>query len=153
MEAKTQISLVKRALAHVEARTTDADTERGPTTLRAAAYLGEERLAREQERIFRSLPLAVAHSSMLEAPGDFVTHDLSGAPLLVVRGDDGQVSAFLNVCRHRGTRVEQLPCGSGKKAFVCPYHSWSYARDGRRRSRGLRLAEGARLRRAATPRR
>jgi len=67
---------------------------------------------------------------MLEAPGDFVTHDLSGAPLLVVRGDDGQVSAFLNVCRHRGTRVEQLPCGSGKKAFVCPYHSWSYARDG-----------------------
>lgn len=142
---------------------------------------------------------------MLEAPGDFVTHDLSGAPLLVVRGDDGQVSAFLNVCRHRGPRVEQLPCGSGKKAFVCPYHSWSYMRDGqpprdpapgglrrhrqdrarprarasgrgggarvrpcvtrgvggrrparrarlpgsaRRRPRGLRLAEGARLRRA-----
>jgi phenylpropionate dioxygenase-like ring-hydroxylating dioxygenase large terminal subunit len=76
------------------------------------------------------MPLVVAHSSMLAAPGDFVTHDLSGVPLLVVRGDDGKVSAFLNVCRHRGTRVEQLPCGSGKKAFVCPYHSWSYARDG-----------------------
>jgi phenylpropionate dioxygenase-like ring-hydroxylating dioxygenase large terminal subunit len=64
------------------------------------------------------------------SPGDFVTHDLGGVPLLVVRGDDGTVSAFLNVCRHRGTRVEDLPCGSGKRAFVCPYHAWSYARDG-----------------------
>jgi phenylpropionate dioxygenase-like ring-hydroxylating dioxygenase large terminal subunit len=130
MEAKRQIELVKRALAHVAARTTDADTERGPTTLRAATYLGEERLAREQERLFRSLPLVVAHSSMLASAGDFITHDHGGVPLLVVRGDDGKISAFLNVCRHRGTRVEPLPCGSGKKAFVCPYHSWSYARDG-----------------------
>lgn len=130
MEAKKQIELIKRALAHVDARTTDADRKRGPTTLRAATYLGEERLAREQERLFRALPLVVGHSSMLPAPGDFITHDHAGVPLLVVRGDDGRVSAFFNVCRHRGTRVEQLPCGSGKKAFVCPYHSWSYARDG-----------------------
>ena len=130
MEPKKQIDLVKRALAHVAARTTDEDTEHGPTRLRAATYLGEERLAREQERVFRAVPLVVAHSSMLRAPGDFVTHDASGVPLLVVRGDDGKVSAFLNVCRHRGTRVEPLPCGSAKKAFVCPYHSWSYARDG-----------------------
>lgn len=48
----------------------------------------------------------------------------------MVRGDDGELRAFLNVCRHRGTRVENLPCGSGKKAFVCPYHAWSYGRDG-----------------------
>lgn len=128
MEAKTQITLVKRALAHVAARTTDSES--APTTLAAATYLGEDRLAREQERIFRALPIAVAHGSMLPSPGDFVTHDLSGVPLLVVRGDDGKVSAFFNVCRHRGTRVEDLPCGQGKKAFVCPYHSWSYARDG-----------------------
>ena len=124
------MSLVERALAHVAARTTDADSERGPTKLAAATYLGEERLAREQERLFRALPIAIAHSSMLPAPGDFIAHDELGLPLLIVRGDDGEVSAFLNVCRHRGTRVENLPCGSGKKAFVCPYHSWSYARDG-----------------------
>jgi phenylpropionate dioxygenase-like ring-hydroxylating dioxygenase large terminal subunit len=129
MEAKTQITLAKRALAHVAARTTDSDS--APTTLAAATYLGDEQLAREQDRIFRALPIAVAHGSSLASPGDFVTHDLSGVPLLVVRADDGRVSAFLNVCRHRGTRVEDLPCGSGKKAFVCPYHAWSYARDGR----------------------
>jgi phenylpropionate dioxygenase-like ring-hydroxylating dioxygenase large terminal subunit len=128
MKAKTQISLVERALAHVAARTTDEAG--GPTTLPAANYLGEARLEREQERIFRALPVAVAHRSMLPSPGDFITHDLSGVPLLVVRGDDGSVSAFFNVCRHRGTRVEQQPCGQGKKAFVCPYHAWSYARDG-----------------------
>ncbi|MDB4934926.1 MAG: hypothetical protein JWP87_1898 [Labilithrix sp.] len=128
MEAKRQITLAKRALAHVAARTTDS--EAAPTTLRADTYLGEERLRLEQERLFRSLPVAVAHTSMLPSPGDFVTHDLGGVPLLVVRGDDGKVSAFLNVCRHRGTRVEDLPCGRGKKAFVCPYHAWSYARDG-----------------------
>ena len=52
------------------------------------------------------------------------------APLLIARGDDGVVNAVLNVCRHRGTRVETMPCGGGKKAFVCPYHGWSYGRDG-----------------------
>jgi phenylpropionate dioxygenase-like ring-hydroxylating dioxygenase large terminal subunit len=130
MEASKQVSLVKRALAHVAARTTDADLTHGPTTLRADTYLGEARLAREQERIFRALPMPVAHVSQLASPGDFVTHDALGLPLLVVRGDDGELSAFFNVCRHRGTRVEALPCGSGKKAFVCPYHAWSYARDG-----------------------
>jgi len=65
--------------------------------------------------LFRELPVQVAHGSH---------------PLLVVRGDDREVSAFLNVCRHRGTRVEDVPCGHEKKAFVRPYHAWSYARDG-----------------------
>jgi phenylpropionate dioxygenase-like ring-hydroxylating dioxygenase large terminal subunit len=74
--------------------------------------------------------MPVAHASSLAAPGDFVTHDHLGVPLLLVRNDDGELHAFLNVCRHRGTRVEDLPCGSAKKAFVCPYHAWSYGRDG-----------------------
>lgn len=134
MEAKRQLELADRALRHVAARTTDADDERGPAKVATATYLGEELLAREQARIFRALPIAIAHSSALPCPGDFITHDELGVPLLVVRGDDGALSAFFNVCRHRGTRVENLPCGSGKKAFVCPYHSWSYARDGQLRA-------------------
>lgn len=56
--------------------------------------------------LFRELPVPVAHGSH---------------PLLVVRGDDREVSAFLDVCRHRGTRSEDAPCGHEKKAFVCPY--------------------------------
>ncbi len=128
MEPNRQISLVRRALAHVEQRTTD--TGAGPSTVAARTYLDDERFAREQERLFRALPIAVAHVSELPSPGSFVTHDASGVPLLVVRGDDLEVSAFLNVCRHRGTRVEDAPCGRDKKAFVCPYHAWSYGRDG-----------------------
>jgi phenylpropionate dioxygenase-like ring-hydroxylating dioxygenase large terminal subunit len=129
MEAKKQVELVRRALAHVERRTTDRDA--GPTTVAARTYVDEARFARELEEIFRRSPIAVGHVSQLASPGDFVTHDASGVPLLVVRGDGGELSAFLNVCRHRGTRVESAPCGRGKKGFVCPYHAWSYARDGR----------------------
>jgi phenylpropionate dioxygenase-like ring-hydroxylating dioxygenase large terminal subunit len=114
-------------LAHLEHRTTDR--EAGPTTVPVAAYADPARFEREQGPLFRDLPLALCHSSQLAAPGSFVTHDASGIPLLIVRGDDGQVGAYLNVCRHRGTRVEAAACGA-RKAFVCPYHAWSYGRDG-----------------------
>ena len=119
-------------LAHLDARTTDADD--APTTLKTETYAAgaaaDARHARELDRIFRATPLAVGHVSQLPNAGDFFTTDVADAPLLVVRGDDGTVQAFLNVCRHRGTRVEPAPCGHAK-AFVCPYHAWSYARDGR----------------------
>jgi phenylpropionate dioxygenase-like ring-hydroxylating dioxygenase large terminal subunit len=128
MKQETQVALVRRILDHIAARTTD--TADRPSTLPIAAYVDEARLARENAVLFRELPLPIAHRSMLPNPGDFITHDLSGVPLLLIRRDDGTVGAFLNVCRHRGTRVEPAPCGS-KKAFSCPYHAWTYARDGR----------------------
>ncbi len=127
MDPSTQIDLVRRVLAHVETRTTDHAAM--PTTRAVAAYVDAERHEREVQALFRGLPVAIAHRSALAAPGDFVTHDANGRPLLVVRGDDGVLRAFLNVCRHRGTRLEQAPCGK-KKAFTCPYHAWTYAKDG-----------------------
>jgi phenylpropionate dioxygenase-like ring-hydroxylating dioxygenase large terminal subunit len=87
------------------------------------------RFDREFPALFRALPIAVGHVSQVARPGDYFTHDASGLPLLVARGDDGRIRAFLNVCRHRGTRIENAPCGQ-RKAFVCPYHAWSYGRDG-----------------------
>lgn len=127
MRAERQEALVRRILAHLDARTTD--TGAGPHREPVASYVDPVRHAREVGELFSELPLAIAHSSQLARPGDFLTHDASGVPLLVVRRDDGELAAYLNVCRHRGTRVEDLPCGS-KKAFVCPYHAWSYGRDG-----------------------
>ena len=118
-------------LAHLERRTTD--TEPAPTLLPVASYYagpaGEARFTREQTALFRELPVLVGHVSQLPNPGDFFTHDASGVPLLIARDDTGTINAFLNVCRHRGTRVEPAACGA-KKAFVCPYHSWTYGRDG-----------------------
>ncbi|MBX3159521.1 MAG: Rieske 2Fe-2S domain-containing protein [Deltaproteobacteria bacterium] len=118
---------MRRVLAHLERRTTDRDA--GPTLLPVDAYLPDDARARREARLFRELPLAVAHVSQLPNPGDFLAHDATGVPLLIVRGEGGELAAFINVCRHRGTRVEQLPCGN-KKAFVCPYHAWAYRRDG-----------------------
>jgi phenylpropionate dioxygenase-like ring-hydroxylating dioxygenase large terminal subunit len=115
-------------LGHLERGTTDAAAR--PSTLPVARYIDPEGYERERTGLFRELPLVVGHASQLAAPGDFLTHDASGVPLLVVRGEDGKLAAFLNVCRHRGARLEAAPCGR-REAFVCPYHAWSYAHDGR----------------------
>ena len=121
MNAALQRTLVHRVLAHLEHRTTDADP--APSTLPVEAYRDDRDAV-----LFGTLPLAVGHVSQLAVAGDFFTHDASGRPLLVTR-DDAGIHVLLNVCRHRGTRLESAPCGS-KKAFVCPYHAWSYGRDG-----------------------
>lgn len=126
MQPELQRSLVRRVLAHLEARTTDTAAE--PSRRAVSAYTDPTVFAREQA-LFRTGPIAVAHASQLAEPGAFVTHDASGVPLLVVRGDDRELRAFLNVCRHRGTRLADTPCGQAK-AFVCPYHAWSYGRNG-----------------------
>ncbi len=128
MNRDLQVALIRRVLAHLEQRTTD--TGPAPSAIPVAAYTDEARHERERARLFRDLPLAIGHASQLPSPGDFFTHDATGAPLLVVRTDDGGVAAYLNVCRHRGTRVEPAACGH-RKAFVCPYHAWTYGRDGR----------------------
>src|SRR5690242_17829162 len=127
MEHARQAQLVRRVLAHLEHKTTDS--AEAPSTRSIDAYADAARIERENAVLFRKLPLAIGHVSQLVKPGDFITHDASGVPLLVVRGTDGELAAFLNVCRHRGTRVEPRACGSAK-AFTCPYHAWSYGCDG-----------------------
>ena len=57
-------------------------------------------------------------------PGAFRTDDYAGVPILVVRGRDDQLRAFLNVCRHRGAKVAR-GCGQAR-VFSCPYHAWTY---------------------------
>lgn len=127
MEQESQIRLVRRVLAHLETRTTDRDETE--SSVDVSVYLDEARFAREMQLIFRGLPVMVAHSSELAAEGSFITHDGLGLPLLIVRGEDGVLRAHLNVCRHRGTRLESAACGK-KKAFTCPYHAWTYGPDG-----------------------
>ena len=60
----------------------------------------------------------------LPKPGDYLTEDVAGMPVLMTRGADGEVRAFANICRHRGAPVAQ-GCGNAR-AFVCPYHGWTY---------------------------
>jgi phenylpropionate dioxygenase-like ring-hydroxylating dioxygenase large terminal subunit len=79
--------------------------------------------------VFRRQPLVAAMSSELVEPGSFVTRDVLGTPLLIVRQRDGAIAAFRNMCRHRGGKVEQAESGK-KPFFVCSYHGWSYDGDG-----------------------
>ena len=95
-------------------------------------YTDPAQLTREIEVLFRNFPLIIAHSSELKEPGQFITHDDTGVPILVTRTQDGQVKGYLNVCRHRGARLKNEPCGH-TRTFSCPYHAWTYGLDGQLR--------------------
>jgi len=122
--------IIRRILDHEANGTTDTlpSVMDNPTT----HYTDPEQLRQEIDVLFRNFPLAIAHRSELAEPGDFVTHDDTGMPILVTRTDEGDVKAFLNVCRHRGARLEGEPCGNARR-FTCPYHAWTYDLGGKLR--------------------
>ena len=93
-------------------------------------YFDPEFFEAEKKAFLRASPQVVCHESELAQPGDWRTLEYLGESVIVMRGDDGAVRAFSNVCRHRGSRLVD---GSGgcAKVLTCPYHAWSYARDGR----------------------
>ena len=129
MQHTDQVAYLERMLEMV--RTNTRDDGAGVSHTPVETYYDADRFKREVGLLFRRYPIVVAFSSQLRRAGDFVTHDHTGQPILVVRGTDGVLRAFLNVCRHRGATVEQKPCGANKRAFVCAYHGWSYDLTGR----------------------
>lgn len=98
-----------------------------------AAYGDLGWLQREQDLLFRQYPLLAAFSNELPSPGSFLTLDAIDVPILLVRNGGGQVNAFINACRHRGTRLAQ-GCGRSPAGIVCPYHAWTYSLDGELRA-------------------
>jgi phenylpropionate dioxygenase-like ring-hydroxylating dioxygenase large terminal subunit len=91
-------------------------------------YTSQEFYDRERESIFKKVWNPVGRIDQIPAPGNFFTTEIVGIPLIVVRDRQGQVRAFVNSCRHRGT---QLASGTGTcRVFSCPYHSWSYSLEG-----------------------
>jgi nitrite reductase/ring-hydroxylating ferredoxin subunit len=83
----------------------------------------------ELDRIFRRSWLFLAHESEVPEPGDYVTRQLGGEPVIVARGDDGEIRVFLNSCRHRGMRVCRADMDNAS-FFRCPYHGWAYRNTG-----------------------
>lgn len=90
----------------------------------------DEAIARDERRLLQRHPQPVAASASLASSGAWLSLTHTGVPLLLVRQESGQVQAFLNVCRHRGARVVPEGSGSEARAFVCPYHAWTYKPDG-----------------------
>ncbi len=123
----TLLALAERALQHLQQGTTDSAA--APMHMPLLAYQDPERYAAERERLFKRLPLALALSLELPEVGDYKALTVIETPVLISRGDDGRVRAFLNVCRHRGAQVCADGCASAR-VFSCPYHAWVYDRQG-----------------------
>ena len=95
------------------------------------AYWDPEFFELERQVVFRKSWHLVCHVNDVRAPGDYLTFRFLNESILTVRGTDGVVRSFHNVCRHRAARLldgEQGNCG---KRITCPYHAWTYATDGR----------------------
>lgn len=84
----------------------------------------------ELRNIWRRTWLFVGHSCEAKKPGDYFTFEMDHDSVILARQDNGDLKALFNTCRHRGSRL--VAPGSGlSKSFICPYHQWSYAKDGR----------------------
>lgn len=95
-------------------------------------YTCPDQLKKETDILFRKFPIIMGHVSDVAEPGDFITHDTTGVPIIITRTQTGKLKALLNVCRHRGARLEDKPCGKAR-VFSCPYHAWTYGLDGKLR--------------------
>jgi phenylpropionate dioxygenase-like ring-hydroxylating dioxygenase large terminal subunit len=98
--------------------------------LPAWTYNSEALFRLEREKLFLTHWQIVGHVNDLLAPGDFITFDMLGERAVIMRGQDGAVRAFHNLCRHRGARVVDGAKGHCRGAIVCPFHGWVYNLDG-----------------------
>src|SRR5436309_14341381 len=103
-----------------------ATYQQGQRTLPGRYYTSQEIYAEEQERIFTARCICVGRAADIPAAGDYVLRTIAGESVIVVRGRDGALRAFYNVCRHRGTRLCEEPRGRLAETIQCPYHGWSY---------------------------
>src|SRR5437868_11056109 len=119
--------LHRRATAAMQAGRADAEGQGDRVPVRQYT---DEAVASQELRLLRRHPQPVAASASLASPGAWLSLTHIGVPLLLVRQETGRVQAFVNVCRHRGARVVPEGSGSEARAFVCPYHAWTYRPDG-----------------------
>jgi choline monooxygenase len=95
-----------------------------------AAWYTDPRIAElERLSVFSKTWQLVARTDQVRSPGQFVSTTVAGEPIVVVRGNDGTLRAFFNVCRHHAAAVVTQPCGQAS-LLHCPYHGWNYGLDG-----------------------
>ena len=100
-------------------------------TLLPEAYSSDEFFAIERERVFRTSWVAVGCAAEVRERGNVLVTEVGGRSIFVTRNGDGDLRAFYNVCRHRGTRLLASDECEIKRFIRCPYHSWAYDLDGR----------------------
>ena len=123
-------------------RTIPVPNEWDRSGLPAWTYHSQALFELEKAEIFPKTWQVAGHSSDIPAPGDWLTFDMLGENGLVMRGQDGVIRAFHNLCRHRGARVVDGVQGHCKGAMVCPFHGWVYNTDGSLRGAALPTSFG-----------
>lgn len=128
MDHADQVKLLSRLFELRDAKTTTF----APATRRQSTsiYVDSEHFDNEVRTLFRERPLIAGLSCDLPRTGDYLAVELGSIPVIVVRSENGQVRAFLNACRHRGSRLAEGR-GPANRVFRCPYHAWVYDIDGR----------------------
>lgn len=122
-----------------------------PDRVHRDVYLNEELFALEQQRLFGRSWVFVGHGSQVPHPGDYVTSEIAGTPVVLVRQADGSPRVLTNRCAHKGAMIVSAPSGNVGRAFRCPYHSWSYRLDGSLLAVPMREGyEGTRMRECET---
>jgi len=99
------------------------------STIPAAWYVDPRMAELERSNVFGRSWQLVARTDQLSGPGDFVSTQIAGEPVVLVRGSDGVLRAFFNVCRHHAAAVVTQACGKAS-ILQCPYHGWKYSLDG-----------------------
>ena len=125
---QVRVELCRRVVEHARNRTTDVS--QGVMFNPVSAYTDPDRYQAEMDKLFRGMPIVACLSTDLPEPGSFRLFEDVGVPILVVRGIDNQVRAFLNICRHRGARLVRETQGC-RKRFTCRFHGWTYNSLGR----------------------
>lgn len=148
MDPAIERDLIERARRAVSGE--GADEAATEVQVPVAEYLDPSHFAAERNELFGRAPIAIAPLSQIQGPGDFVTIDHYGLPLLATRDAAGQSHVFLNACQHRGTRLVSEPSGRSSTSFVCPYHAWAYGTDGQ--LRGINRSSAFPLSMAERPR-
>ena len=101
-----------------------------PDRVHRDLYISPEIFELEQEHFFANTWNYIGHDSQLPKPGDYLSADIAGRPLIAVRHTDGSVRVMMNRCAHKGSRLVSAPCGNTGKFFRCPYHAWTFKTDG-----------------------
>jgi carnitine monooxygenase subunit len=127
MSREQLVSMTRRNIAHSKNGT--VPLEDGVKRIPSTNYYDADRWQIEMDRIFRRVPLVLGFSVELTEPNSYKAMDVMGTPVLLVRGDDGVLRSFVNMCSHRGAVVMEEGTGVTRR-FSCPYHAWVYNTEG-----------------------
>ena len=127
---ETQVAEIRRRIAYETARTEPPPGFPQLPDLPLGRYTDPDFFQAEIDHVFKRTWLYAAHAKQLTTPGSYRLLDVPFAPLLLVRGNDGELRCFMNACRHRGAPVVRDIEGV-TRLLVCQYHSWGYELDGR----------------------